>query len=129
MFCGNCGAEVKESASFCPECGQSIRSNTPTERKGFAKMQTTAASEVYQNEVLPYIAPKDGLVHALMITSFSKYFNQVFGVDTKYTVQLDEILTRMQRDGCEIIDVKLSSMQNQGLTGKMEGFHTIILYR
>lgn len=128
MFCGNCGAEVKESASFCPECGAAAKNTLPN-RKGFAKMRAQAAADVYETEVLPYLAPSDGLIHAIMVTSFSKWLNQSFGVEKKYTVQLDEILTRMQQDGCEIVDVKITILQNQGLTGHMEGFHTIILYR
>ena len=35
----------------------------------------------------------------------------------------------MQDDGYEIVDVKFNSIQGQGLTGNMEGFHTLILYR
>ena len=35
----------------------------------------------------------------------------------------------MQEDGYEIIDVKFNSLTNQGITGMMEGFHTLIVYR
>lgn len=35
----------------------------------------------------------------------------------------------MQDDVCEIVDVKLSSIQGQGLTDSMEGFHALMLYR
>lgn len=35
----------------------------------------------------------------------------------------------LKKDGFEIIDVKFNSIQGQGLTGQMEGFHTLITYR
>ena len=35
----------------------------------------------------------------------------------------------MQQDGFKIMDVKFNSIQNQGLTGQMEGYHTLIVYR
>ena len=35
----------------------------------------------------------------------------------------------MQDDGYEILDVKINSIQGQGLTGSMEGFHTLVTYR
>jgi len=64
-----------------------------------------------------------------MVNSFSKWLNQIFGVEEKYTIQIDSILNNMQYDGYEIIDVKFSTEQNQGLFGEMEGFYTMILYR
>lgn len=35
----------------------------------------------------------------------------------------------MQEDGYEIIDVKVTVIQNQGITGELEGFNTLITYR
>lgn len=63
-----------------------------------------------------------------MINSFSKLLNQNFGCEDKYTIQINEIITKIQEDGYEIIDVKFNSIQNQGLTGQMKGFHTLITY-
>ncbi len=42
---------------------------------------------------------------------------------------MDEILSLMQDDGFEIIDVKFNSSKNQGITGGMEGFHTLNVYK
>lgn len=64
-----------------------------------------------------------------MVNSFSKWINQNFGCEDKYTTQIDEIISSMQLDGYEIVDIKIDSLQNQGLSGSMEGFHTVILYK
>ena len=76
-----------------------------------------------------FLKEKDGNIHVVMINSFSKLGNQVFSCESKYTSQLDQIITDMQNDGYEIVDIKFNSIQNQGLTGQAEGFHTLILYK
>lgn len=95
----------------------------------FKKGRKTSAENVFEKEVKPFLRERDGNVHVIMINSFSKWINQVFGVDDKYTTQIDSILTDMQNEGYEIIDVKINSLQNQGLTGNAEGFHTLITYK
>lgn len=72
---------------------------------------------------------KDGLTHVVMINSFNKWINQIFGAEDKYTIQIDEILTNMQNEGFEIIDVKFDSLKDQGVFKDMEGFHTLITYK
>ncbi|MCU6748546.1 hypothetical protein OCV51_12935 [Faecalicatena acetigenes] len=100
-----------------------------------AEKQTTKR-ESYENagvfvySTLKYhLAPKDGKVHVVMINSFSKWLNQSFQCEEKYTGQIDGILSLMQDDGYEILDVKFNSIQGQGLTGQMEGFHTLVTYK
>ena len=93
----------------------------------FEKTQQDNAATVY--EKLSAELKKDGLVHVAMINSFSKWLNQVFGPESKYINNIDTILTLMQQDGFTIMDVKFNSMQNQGVTGTMEGYHTLIVYR
>lgn len=94
----------------------------------FNNMQKDNANAVYE-QVKKYLKNKDGKIHVVMINSFSKWVNQVFGCEDKYTTQIDEIITNMQNDGYEILDLKLNSIQNQGITGQMEGFHTLITYK
>ncbi|WP_440897049.1 hypothetical protein ACS127_03385 [Amphibacillus sp. Q70] len=95
----------------------------------FNKSQKKSAENIFEKEVKPLLHEKDGNVHVIMINSFSKWLNQNFGSDDKYTTQVDSILTEIQNEGYEIVDVKLNSIQNQGLTGNMEGFHTLVLYK
>lgn len=91
-------------------------------------MQKTNALTVY-DKAKKYLKPKDGNKHVIMINSFSKWLNQTFECEDKYTTQIDEIVSNMQNDGYEIIDIKMNSIINQGLTGEMEGFHTLIIYK
>ncbi len=62
----------------------------------FTKNQKNAATVIY-DETKKYLKPKDGKVHVVMINSFSKLLNQIFGCEDKYTTQIDEILCCMQR--------------------------------
>lgn len=88
-----------------------------------------SGANLYENEVKPQLVPQDGNVHIVMINSFSKFLNQNFGVETKYTEQVGTIINHLQADGYEIVDIKFDSLKNQGLLGDMEGFHTLIMYK
>ena len=93
------------------------------------KSRIKSGKDLYKTKVKPELAKKDGNIHVLMLDSFSKYLNQAFGVESKYTEQIDPIITGLQNDGYEIVDIKINSLKNQGLTGEMEGFHTLIMYK
>lgn len=93
----------------------------------FNNMQKDASNNVYEKEIKTRLI-NDGYKHVIMINSFSKFINQVFGCEDKYTTQIDEILVNMQKDGYEIIDVKFNSIEGQGAFKTMEGFHTLITY-
>lgn len=90
--------------------------------------QKSAANVVYE-KMRPFLKPKDGKVHIVLINSFSKWLNQSFECEDKYTTQIDCILSSMQDEGYEIIDIKFNSIQNQGISGQSEGFHTLITYK
>lgn len=94
----------------------------------FTNNQKNSAENIYTKQVKPLLK-NDGLTHVIMINSFSKWINQIFGAEDKYTTQIDGILANMQKDGFEILDIKFDSLQNQGFTKDMEGFHTLITYK
>lgn len=94
----------------------------------FSSTQKTMASSVYSN-MKKYLKPKDGKTHVIMVNSFSKWLNQSFECESKYTTQIDTIISNMQNDGYEIVDIKFNSLLNQGISGEMEGFRTLILYK
>lgn len=94
----------------------------------FNNMQKDASVNVYDKEIKPRLV-SDGKIHVIMINSFSKFINQVFGCEDKYTTQIDEILSKMQEDGFTVIDVKFNSIEGQGAFKTMEGFHTLITYK
>ena len=83
----------------------------------------------YAETVRASLAPKDGKVHVVMLNSFSKFLNQTFECENKYTGQIDAIISAMQDDGYEILDVKFNSITGQGLSGNRTGFNTVILYQ
>ena len=95
----------------------------------FNGVQKSVAESVFEKKVKPQLKEKDGFIHVVMINSFSKFLNESFGCEDKYTNQIDEVLNGMQMLGYEIIDIKFSVLQDQGLTGKMEGFNTLIMYK
>lgn len=94
----------------------------------FKNMEVRDAHTVY-DKIKCELKEHDGYVHVLMINSFSKWINQMFGPETKYTTQIDEILTCMQADGYEIVDIKFNNLQNQGIFANMEGFATLVMYK
>lgn len=94
----------------------------------FSNKQTERAKQVY-NDMKEYLQPKNGQTHVVMVNSYSKLINNFFGCDDKYTLQLEYIISSMQHDGYEIVDVKFNSLHNQGIMAGQEGFHTLILYR
>ena len=77
----------------------------------FNKAQKQVAENIYEKSVKPHLKEKDGLTHIVMVNSFGKWINQAFGCEDKYTEQIDYILTSMQQDGYEIIDMKLTALQ------------------
>ncbi|MBP2015737.1 hypothetical protein [Anaerococcus degeneri] len=95
----------------------------------FSSGQKAIAQSIYEKEVKPNLCEKDGFVHIIMINSFSKWNNQIFCVEDKYTNQVGEIVNSMQADGYEIVDIKFTTLQNQGMFKDGEGFNTLIMYK
>lgn len=97
----------------------------------FTKGQQNTANAVYAN-LKKYLKEKDGFTHVVMVNSFSKFVNEYFCCEDKYTTQIDQILLLMQQEGYEIIDIKFEVLKNQGtglLGGDMEGYATLIMYK
>lgn len=94
-----------------------------------SKTRKASGDVLYNNEVKPQLAEKDGNIHVVMINSFSKFANQSFGVESKYTEQIGSVVNDLQKDGYEIVDIKFDSLKGQGIIGTAEGFHTLIMYR
>lgn len=92
----------------------------------FSKETNDSTDTIYEN-VKKFLKPKDNKIHIILINNLSKYINKNFQCVDNYTIQVDEILTNMQNDGYEIIDIKFNSFQN--LPGQTDGFHTLITYK
>lgn len=74
----------------------------------FSGYSKGAAQNVY-TQMRPYLAQKDGLVHVVMINSFSQLANQNFKCDEKYTTEIDFVVNCMQREGYEVLDIQFDS--------------------
>jgi hypothetical protein len=94
----------------------------------FTNSQKNTAVTIYSS-AKQYLKKKDGKVHVVMFNSFGKFSNLSFECENKYTIQIDEVLTGMQNDGYEIIDVKFAALPNQGLSDSVEGYNTLIIYK
>lgn len=75
------------------------------------------------------LSKKDGMIHVVLITSFARIADEAFAIDPKFTVELDTFLMEMQKDGYEILDVKMNTLPDQGLTGTRTKIHTLVTYR
>lgn len=143
--CSVCGADNPDNVNSCRECAAPLKGShdnkgnidvlkkpLPVAGQNYgvsSTVQQNISTGVYETQVSKYLHAKDGNVHILMINSFSKWINQVFGVESKYTIQIDNIISLMQKNGYEIVDIKFSTEQNQGLFKEMEGFYTLIMYK
>ena len=87
----------------------------------------------FKTTIMPHLKPKDGLVHVVMINSFVKWRNQYLCCDGEYTEQIDMILTEIQEDGYEIVDVKFNaSISTHGMVSEsstVERYNTLIMYK
>lgn len=84
---------------------------------------------VYEEDIKPRLVEKDGSVHIIMVNSFDKWTNELFGCDSKYTIQMEKIISSMQKDGYEIVDIKFITANNEAFSSLMKGFHTLIMYK
>ena len=57
MFCGNCGAPLKEGAKFCPQCGTPVKTETLPE-------VIPAAGKEIQPVTPPAAPPKTPTYHS-----------------------------------------------------------------
>lgn len=93
----------------------------------FTKTQKEVASGVYA-DVKKYLKERDGNIHVVMVNSYSKLINGLFCCENKYTTQIDEILSFMQADGYEIVDIKFSTIFRDRAE-IMQGYSTLIMYK
>ncbi len=77
-------------------------------------------------EVKRLLKRKDGNTHVILLEMEKLSF--VTGYDEEYTSKTDEILSKMQNDGYEIVDIQLST----GVKGDLKqtvDLETLIVYK
>ena len=156
--CPNCRTKNEDRAEECSNCGanlirikgdgKSINSPLPPPIPHIPHAKTrvetvrdtvgtpsvtdvwhaTYGSGVY-SAAKSKLSKKDGMIHVVLVTSFSRIADETFAVDPKFTVELDTFLMEMQKDGYEILDVKMNTIPDQGLTGTRMKIHTLVTYR
>ncbi len=62
--------------------------------------------------VRPTLAAKDGNLHVIMLRSYSTWTTTKFHCDESYTREVDAVLSGMQADGYEIVNVQHAAMSN-----------------
>lgn len=89
------------------------------------------ANNTYHEFVREYLKEKDGKQHVIFIHTPSKHFNKGFGADEKVTLEIDEILSEMQEDEDEILDIQFSTIKEHGtyLKDSNESYQTMIRYQ
>lgn len=95
----------------------------------FNKGGKQPTKSLYEDYFQKFMKEKDGKIHVLMVNSYGKWLNENFGCEDKYTDEINHILDGIQKDGYEIVDIKFNSLGDQGATGRMDGFHTLIMYK
>ena len=77
-----------------------------------------AAQQALQN-----LASQDGLTHVLLLVSNGKISSpQTLAVDEKYSSELDQVLSYIQNQGREIVDIKFDN--EAGIL-----YRTLVLYK
>ena len=77
-----------------------------------------AAQQALQN-----LASQDGLTHVLLLVSNEKISRpQTLAVDEKYSSELDQVLSYIQNQGREIVDIKFDN--EAGIL-----YRTLVLYK
>ena len=94
-------------------------------QKVLPEPQTSFAEELF-GVAKPHLKPKNGNVHVIMINGFVEYNQLLICCDGTYTERINIILSEMQKNGYEIIDVKF----NAGIRNdEYERYSTLIMYK
>ena len=112
MYCSECGKEITEDSMFCNHCGNRI------EREQRKKLGTVRDNE---KSAQSNLKPKDGKYHVVLIKSRSKS-----AYDNIQVLELEYMLEEIQRQGYEIVDIKIMGVQRAGGT---IGSEVLVVYK
>ncbi|KGH73714.1 hypothetical protein R5Q19_05515 [Oenococcus oeni] len=95
----------------------------------FKKQQTEKLN--IEEKIAPFIKPKDGKKHVLMVASFERDIKESFKVEEQYTDQIDEVISFLQDKKYEIIGIEYTPMRQQTYYPNPNDvpFHTLITYK
>lgn len=84
--------------------------------------------DCYDN-IKPYLKKKDGYRHVVILQSYTNLTTGFFECEKMCTLQTDDFLVHMQKDGYEVIDVKISPIGNPSIIGAVSGYSIVIGYK
>ena len=127
-------AELTQNTSACPdiyskemlkELDKRVKT-VKTALSGIDKNFEKAKNELYQ-DIKEYLSIKDDRKHVVLVNTISKLTTNGMECENKYTIQIDGVLEEMQKDGYEIIDIKIDA-SNQIMTN-INLIRTLITYK
>lgn len=92
----------------------------------FDKNFEKSTNELYK-DIKDYLSQKDGNRHVVLINTTSKLTTNGMECDNKYTIQINGVIGEMQREGYDILSVKLDASQQ--IMGNMTLIRTLIEYK
>ena len=93
----------------------------------FDKGYENSTENLYKN-IEKYLKQKDGKKHIIMPNTMSKSTTNGLECENKYTIQINNIIEKMQSNGYEIIDIKIDNTMFQSM-GSAFLIRTLIVYR
>lgn len=96
---------------------------------GIKEMRKTFADISYE-QAKPMLRQHNGYTHVIVFNLHGAIADKLFGCDERVTTALNQIIVGMQKDGYEIIDIKMSVLENQGtFMENTEGYKVLIIYK
>lgn len=92
----------------------------------FDKNIEKSGKDLY-SDVKQYLSTKDGKKHIVMVNTMSKLTTNGMECESKYTLQIDSVISEMQQEGYEILDVKMEISQTA--MGNAQLIRTLIIYK
>lgn len=111
---------IDDRMIYCKENNQNIE----TKQDITIKLDENEKLENAYNKIKESLKEKDGKVHIVMIKSKIHLSYEELECENKYTNEVDSIVSSMQDDGYEIIDVKYQAIGDSPIQ-----YSTLIMYK
>lgn len=96
---------------------------------GIFKNQREVAARIEVEKAVGSIPDPDGKTHVMLVRSFGQTgAGKIFGADSKYNEQINEVLIAIQDKGMQIVFVQTHTVPEKGYAGA-DRYDTLITYR
>lgn len=94
-----------------------------------SKTHKEMANAVYESS-REYLRKQNGLTHVICFYLYSQLATRTTTCDGKISDQLNQIIVGMQKDGYEIVDIKMTpTLETGAITGQRSGYMATIIYK